>query len=251
MKILQSNNVFSQVGNQINIHDELPKGIYVLKVPEMGDAFLEKMDFEKYDIPTKLYGKIKSIGDKVIQSYNKRKSLGCMFVGEKGTGKTLLSQYIINKLDLPTIIIQTVVPDNKLLNFLNSINGRFIFVIDEFEKLYDDNKAQNIFLSVLNGVSTLNALTLITANEENKISDYFSNRPKRIRYYIKFEALSDEEINEVINDRLTDSALKDKVIKLCRIVGELNYDLLYELIDEYKDYPDLSIDEFMIYCMNS
>ena len=84
--------------------------------------------------------------------------------------------------------------------FIDNIDDRCVFFIDEFEKMFEKPSDQSGLLSVVDGTSSKKNLFVFTANEKDKVNEYFFNRPSRIRYAYEYESLPDSIVLEVLED---------------------------------------------------
>ena len=243
MKILKSNNNYSLVSNHVEIKSSVEVGIYDIEQHPMSLEFsLVKRDYTEFNLPDKIYGSYDSLVDRVIKVYNtEQKNLGVLFVGEKGTGKTLLAKQICNLVKKPVLILDKVYRDGNFSKFLTDLNCEVVLFIDEFEKVFKDNDQEKL-LSLMDGTNNSRILFLLTANYEGKINGHIKNRPSRVRYFVKFDSLNKAWIDEVIEDTLVN---KEKhvanVHRLLTIVGKINYDLLKTVIHEVNMFDDSDI----------
>lgn len=223
---------------------------------------------------TKNYGEIDSYYNKVKQSWlikqKDNKSLGVLFSGIQGTGKTFALKYIVNKLqeemDTPVILINSNIPiDSNFYKIASSLD-RCIFVLDEFEKTFpvteDDmdsissdipvgvartvrdgssiNKGhinyQTSFLTLLDGTVQNNHLWLFTSN--GKVSKFLMARPGRIKYVFSFNKLDETIIQKFIDEKLIHQDKKEEVVsvikKISTILNNFTFDILETIINEFN-----------------
>jgi hypothetical protein len=253
MKVLQQGSIYDFIDNSINVNllNELPIGIYDV-VSTIRGLMLQKREISIFEDITKSYGKLPLLREKFKTEISYYDKLGILLLGEKGSGKSLLAKQICNDSNLPIVIVKESFEGSELSDILNNIPNKFILFIDEFEKLFstnskEKNNPQDKFLSILDGNDTSKFITLLTANDENKINSYFKNRTKRIKYFIEFEVLNKQDVEEVLIDMNIDKEIQSKIINIHRIVGELNYDVLMEVINEFKRYPNYSLNDILYF----
>jgi hypothetical protein len=249
MKVLKNNQNFSPISGDVKIINQYPQGIYDVYQNPMTLAFsLDKREYDEFVLPEKIYGVSNEIVDKVVNKYNSLSSrnLGVLFAGCKGTGKSLAAKKICNELGLPVVIIRDVPDDGDLVTFLANINQPYIVFIDEFEKVITKDE-QIGFLSLLDGTNTSNILFLLTANEDEKILSQYKNRPSRIHYKVDFKSLTLDEIREVLNDKLKDKSCIEDIIKVCSIIGAVNYDIITSIIEEVNEFGFTTVKDIMAF----
>lgn len=230
---LQDGNVFSQGSATTVSHPEgLPKGIYEVKVSMTG-FYLSKIA-ESFTFDYKLYGLNQEFIDYVLKTYkNTTGNLGVLLDGIKGTGKTVVTKELCNRLQLPVILVQSMGVDtnSKLIKYLStSIDFDCIFFFDEYEKEF---KNSSDVLSFMDGAynSIYRKVFLLTTNELN-VDPNLLGRPSRIRYKKSFSNLSEEVTREILNDILEDKTAIEKVIELTHSMNIITIDLIKAIATE-------------------
>lgn len=237
MKILQvDKETFRVFGDSLDIKDKLPINTYEIDFSPMGGFSL--VTRKNFKITEKLYGNVEERINKIIRGYqNYNRSIGVIFSGNKGIGKSLASQLLCQKmLDLgyPVILVNNT--NNGIIDFLNSIDQECVFLFDEFEKIYCKDKdavsdskylTQTDFLSFFDGTNNIKHLFIITCNEIYRLSSYLINRPGRFHYHIRWSYPSIEDITKYLQDKL-DTAYWNEINKVCNFSYKmpLNYDCL-------------------------
>ena len=220
------------------IHNTLPIGTYVLNFDQSIGFYLTKTD--DFVINGKIYGDSKVKAERILSTYEKREgTTGVLFVGEKGSGKTLtakLCSILGYGKNIITIIVNSPFAGDSFNEFLNSISQPCILFFDEFEKVYDED--QKNLLTLLAGTMTTKKLFLFTANSKYKINSFMINRPGRIYYYFEYKGLSEEFILEYLNDNLINKENIDDVIHVTRLIEKFNFDMLVALVDEMNRYNE-------------
>lgn len=238
MKILQvDKETFRILGDSLSIKDKLPTGTYEVEFSPMGGfSLVVRKDFK---VTEKLYSNVEERINKVIKGYqNYNRSLGIIFSGDKGIGKSLASQLLCQKmigLGLPVILVNNT--EKSIINFLSSIDQECVFLFDEFEKNYHISKervsdsdylTQDDFLSFFDGTSyNIKHLFIVTCNEIEDLSPYLINRPGRFHYHIRWTYPSTKDITEYLQDNL-DKSYWGEIDKVCTFSNRmpLNYDCL-------------------------
>ena len=94
------------VDKQRELPSVLENGVYELEYHELFGFSLKPIS-ENFEFPYKIYGLETDIIDRTLKYYNNTTSgnLGVLLNGIKGTGKTVTSKIICNKLNMPVILI--------------------------------------------------------------------------------------------------------------------------------------------------
>lgn len=225
---------------------ELKKGIYKLCFNQDSGFWLEKK-CDKFILPKKIYDIQNNVIERSLETYKRLGKLGCAFCGIKGTGKTVTAKIIANRSELPVIIVSNCVCAEAITNYLSKFDFPHVLFFDEFEKEFNNDKGeQDAILSFLDGTNENGALALITSNSNSKINENMIGRPSRIRYFINYDSLSMQAINEIIEDCLkVKKSTKEKAIKdikaYVKCLKFVTIDVLKSLIDEYNVYGDLEL----------
>lgn len=196
--------------------------------------------------PSKLYGDVTKQVDRIIHSYKQQtKNLGVLLHGVSGTGKSTLAKCIANtaleSLEIPVIII-TAQSVQHLEYLISNLKQPVMFLVDEFEKMFENKEQQSYLLTLLDGLYTSNHLFVLTANDASKINTYFFNRPSRIRYAIEYKSLGLDVCKEILKENFEPAYVEELIGKLAT-VNNLSFDVLQEVITEAKHFPDLSVGE--------
>ena len=240
----------------IDIRENLPIGFYKLEAAPMHGLYLEKADYNTSH--GKIYGKSNIIASHVAEAYEKSdKSLGVLFSGGKGLGKSLTTRLIIEKLKdkHPVIIINKYI--NGMFDFLEPIKN-VIYLFDEFEKTMrgnvneqnDNDKSttkQDQILTFLDGTASgTHNLFLLTVNDKCELNDNLLSRPGRIRYHYRFESCDADTIRSYCKDNLMKPELEPEVVNTLTATRYVSLDIVRALVDELNDY-DVTVNEAMSY----
>lgn len=177
----------------------LDKGLYNLNFNSDIGLYLSKTD-EEFHFTHKLYGvETKFINHVEKQYKNSQGNLGMILNGVKGTGKTVTSKLICNKLELPVIIVSHYFA--ALPGFINRIQQDVLILIDEYEKIYTAENAT--VLTVMDGVLSNGSrrVFILTTNSE-RVNENLIQRPGRLRYRKTYRDLPKEIVEEIVDDIL-------------------------------------------------
>jgi hypothetical protein len=223
----------------MDLHEQLPAGNYTVAVDMMGNFYLEQID--GFEIPTKMYGNTLRHTDRIINSFWSRpQQTGVLLNGEKGSGKTLLAKNIsveLAKQGVPTIVINRDWTGDGFFKLLQDIDQPCIVLFDEFEKVYDREKQEEI-LTLLDGVFGSKKLYILTVNDKWRVDSHMRNRPGRIFYLLDFKGLDIEFIREYCVDNLINKQYIDQICSLTSLFGEFNFDMLKALVEEMNRYNE-------------
>lgn len=247
-KVYGTDNEIRFLPNTLNIR-ELDKGVYKINVDMRGYFFTKiAVDF-KLPPAEKIYSNDNFFIDHVLKTIDseKNKDVNIILEGKKGLGKSFTAKILANqvsfKYNCPIIIIDKNGEDIQyILEFLNNFSSRFVLFIDEFEKIFPENtnnkdgarNYQNSFLSFLDGSSHVSNNKIVIATSNTRLSNYFYNRPSRFRYIRKYNGLSFDLINEVIDKNLINKNFKKDL--LSNIYPTCNIDVLEQIINEINTF---------------
>jgi hypothetical protein len=220
--------------------DVLPPGNFLIKFSPMMGYYFEKI--EDFKLEPKIYGNTNKHAARILNTFNQRpNSTGVLLSGEKGSGKTLLAKTIAIKAateqGIPTVTINTALSGDDFNQFISEIKQPMILLFDEFEKVYDHEKQDEI-LTLLDGVFSSKKLFIMTCNEVHRINDYMRNRPGRIFYAINYEGLEQSFIREYCEDNLINKQHVDSVCRTAILFNRFNFDILKALVEEMNRYNE-------------
>lgn len=240
----------------VDIRDNLPAGFYKLEAAPMRGFYLDKADYNTAH--GKIYGKSDVIASHVADAYEKSdRSLGVLFSGGKGLGKSLTTRLIIEKLMSrhPVIIINKYI--DGMFDFLEPIKN-VVYLFDEFEKTMRGNvneqssnnnatTKQDQILTFLDGTASgTHNLFLFTVNEKRELNDNLLSRPGRIRYHYQFESCDAETIRNYCKDNLKRPELESEIVDTLTATRYVSLDIVRALVDEVNTY-DVTVSEAMNY----
>lgn len=223
----------------MDLHEALPAGNYTVAVDMLGNFYLEQID--SFEIPSKMYGNTVRHTDRIINSFWSRpQQTGVLLNGEKGSGKTLLAKNISTELakqGVPTIVINRDWTGDGFFKLLQDIDQPCVVLFDEFEKVYDREKQEEI-LTLLDGVFGSKKLYILTVNDKYRVDSHMRNRPGRIFYLLDFKGLDVNFIREYCEDNLNNKQYIDQICSLTSLFGEFNFDMLKALVEEMNRYGE-------------
>lgn len=238
---MKSGNTFRIATKEsMDLHEQLPAGNYVVKQDPYENFYIEQI--ESFDVPTKMYGDTVRNTERIINSFwDRDKSTGVMLVGEKGSGKTLLSKNIcieLAKQYVPTIVINHPWVGDKFNTLIQSIQQPCIVMFDEFEKVYNSEEQEEL-LTLLDGIYSSKKLFMLTSNDKWRVDSHMRNRPGRIFYMVNFTGLDEAFIREYCYDNLlSDAKTVDTIVSIASVFGAFNFDMLKALIEEMMRYNE-------------
>jgi broad-specificity NMP kinase len=203
--------------------------VYRVQLDEIGRFYLTVVN-DKFSFDYKLYGLETDLVNRVIKTYESTNhgNLGILLNGLKGTGKTVTSKIIANKLNQPIIVVDA---NLKGVNtFLNSITQNITIFIDEYEKVFGE---ASIMLTIMDGAmnSDFRRVFLLTTNELY-VDKNLIQRPGRVRYLKKFEDLKPEVIEEIVDDVLEYPEFKDECVTFISNLEVITVDIVKSIISE-------------------
>lgn len=241
MQLIQNGQNFI-LGNFGSLPNKLSLGTYsILFSKESNSYYLHLID--DIQIPKKIYGDIIPFAKRVCTKYNsKDRNLGVLLVGTKGAGKSLEARVIANLLDLPVIVVSEGYDDPEFISFLTDpALGNCVVLIDEFEKLYDEQNADsNKLLSLLDGPYNTHHIFIFTANEFYKINSMMKNRPSRIHFLKEFTGLDEDTIKDIGNDLLDNKDWIEELVEISQKMTECTFDVIMSICSDsnlFKESP--------------
>ena len=237
---MKSGNTFRIATKEsMDLHEQLPAGNYVVKMDPFDNLFIEQI--ENFDTPSKLYGDTTRNTDRIINSFwNRDKSTGVMLVGEKGSGKTLLSKNIcieLAKQSVPTIVINAPWHGDKFNTLIQSIEQPCVVLFDEFEKVYNSEEQEGL-LTLLDGIYSSKKLFMLTSNDKWRVDQHMRNRPGRIFYMVNFTGLDADFIREYCDDNLQNQKHTETIVNIASVFSAFNFDMLKAMVEEMNRYNE-------------
>ena len=247
---------FIKQGNDIAIlprgleYDLEPGKVYDLKIREVWGRTITDFKLNgEMNMPPKLYQtkKDKMFIERVLQNYFRagKNTTGVLLTGDKGTGKSVTAKVIAEKAGLPIIIIGPETEEKYLEEFFREFDTPVCILFDEVDKSFNTER----LLTFLDGMhKTTKKLVIMTANDEDRLSEYIKNRCSRLRYYRHYNMLDDaKEYAELICDAKGIENKEEVVDFIMKYIKYPSIDNISSFIDEIiytKDW-DLSLKEVL------
>ena len=237
MKVLKlSDGVCRIFRDNLVVDKKLDPVVYQIKFDPMTGFFLEK--HTPLTVKEKLYGNHEKKIEKIMRSFDKAsRSLGVIFSGKKGSGKSIAGRLLserMNQKGFPVILVNEYI--SGIETFIDSIEQECMIFFDEFEKTFrekDDGDVdpQSDMLSLFDGTnSDTKRMYVITCNDKKGLDQFILNRPGRFHYHICWNPPSPEEIKEYLKDKLEEKYYGEieKVVNFS-LYSELNFDCLHAI----------------------
>jgi hypothetical protein len=190
-------------GTRATQQPTIPPGLYRFVQTPMG-WYLEPIA-PRFTFPFKVYGKDERIVARTLKAFEQIPgNLGIMLNGLKGTGKSVALQLICNAVidkGIPVIVASDPIPLGSVIE--HAIAQEVCVAFDEFEKTHAKKEEQQAILTAIDGMSRgpCKRLFLFTTNTL-AIDENLVDRPSRVRYRWEFGRLSNELIEELMDDLL-------------------------------------------------
>lgn len=232
---------FIKNGNNIT---PFPKGLeYELEPGKVYDLLIKTVWGERVtrftlngemNLPPTVYQtkKDKVFIDRVLKNFSssEKNTTGVLLTGDKGTGKSVTAKILAEKAKLPIIVINPDMEEKYLEEFFKEFDQPVCILFDEVDKNFSTKK----MLTFLDGMhKTAKKLVIMTANDEDNLSNFIKNRCSRIRYYRHYSMLEDaKEYAELICEA---KGIEDKEEVVNFIIKNIKYpsiDNICSFIDE-------------------
>lgn len=238
--IITSDEISVIPDDAMSVRNMLPAGIYQLSIEPMQPIRL--VPFGTFKLPEKLYGKTEAHAERIIRTFcNRQTSTGALFVGAKGSGKSLLARKIANTLmeehGLPTIIIPFNTINSDIASFIEMIDTPCMILFDEIDKV-EEREITDCLLGIFDGISNTRKLFVLTANDENRINDKFMNRPGRIYYRIRFGGVPGEAIEEYCREKLKNPNFAVEMQEVAMYIRDFSFDMMKAVVEECNRYGE-------------
>lgn len=198
---------FIKNGNNIT---PFPKGLeYELEPGKVYDLLIKEVWGEQVtrftlngemNLPPTVYQtkKDKVFVNRVLKNFysSEKNTTGVLLTGDKGTGKSVTAKILAKEAQLPIIVINSDTKEKYLEEFFKKFDQPVCILFDEVDKNFNTQQ----MLTFLDGMhKTAKKLVIMTANNEDNLSNFIKNRCSRIRYYRHYSMLEDaKEYAELI-----------------------------------------------------
>lgn len=208
------------------IYEEKSMGGSRLGLRKMADEFT--FNFKIYDLGAE------DIMRKIDTTWNSdvfvegNKNLGVIFNGLKGTGKTIASKILSNRMGMPVVIVPAAL--DGLLGFVQSLCFECVVLIDEAEKTFRDNG--DVLLKMIDGVYNESRKLYIMTTNRLSVDENLLGRPGRVRYIKQFGNLTAKAVADYIKDNLRDQSKKEQILDVVDVLEISTIDILKAIVDE-------------------
>mmetsp|Transcript_42580 Transcript_42580/g.72634 ORF Transcript_42580/g.72634 Transcript_42580/m.72634 type:complete len:417 (-) Transcript_42580:86-1336(-) len=244
---------FSKCGNKyrvtpkvtLDLHERLPVGTYNVNYDEeRRQYYLETIN--SFELKGKIYGDVVRSSSRIMNTFlDRHRSTGVLLVGEKGSGKTLLAQYIsiaaAKEKGIPTIVVNKPWHGDQFHSFIQSISQPVVILMDEFEKVYKMSGGENYqekILTLFDGVYASQKLFLLTCNDKYRLDSHMMNRPGRLYYVFEFNGLDQSFIQEYCEDNLIRKDYIPAVVAIAALFSAFNFDMLKAMVEDMNRYDE-------------
>jgi len=248
---------YNHNGNTVQIFDfnddqvkaKIEPAIYSVSFNKFMGYFLTK-EGDNFILPKKVYGNAKKRSKKILRTYQDRtKNTGVILVGEKGAGKSLLSQVlgnrVISKLNLPVILVQEPFYGDDFLSFINKI-GDCIIILDEFAKTYkadeDNDNLQEKLLTMFDGatgaMTESKILFVVLENDMYRLDNFIINRPGRFFYRFEYDKMELAAIKEYCKDKKLSKDFISDLMDYVKSRTAFSFDVLQSIVEEHIRYNE-------------
>lgn len=237
---LKNGNTFDVTNEaNIDIRNELPVGTYSIMTAMNRGFYLEQQP--DIVIDHKVYGDAQKNSNRIVNTFFDRKaSTGVILQGEKGSGKTMLAKLLSNDLrkeGVVTLLVNSAFAGEAFNTFLSSITQPALVIFDEFEKVYDPER-QNNLLTLFDGTHSGHKLFVVALNDYNRLSSFMKNRPGRFFYSFTYDGLEESFVREYCEDNLLDKSKIDTVVNFSSTFNKFNFDMLKAMVEEMNRYNE-------------
>ena len=252
---------FNTNGTTVDVFNINPDQITSTLVPKVYEVAFNKMRgfyltiiADSFTVDDKVYGNTQSRIDKIMNTYSARSvNTGVILSGDKGTGKSLLSQLLGNTCinnKMPVILIQEPYNGSEFISFINSL-GSCLFILDEFVKTYkvEGKSVQDRLLTLFDGAisktSNNKSIFLVIDNNKRGFDEFMLDRTGRFFYHFEYGKLPDDVIVEYCIENTVEQSIIDDILDVASKRTKFGYDLLKSIVEEHKRYPTDSIDSLI------
>ena len=222
-------------GNGVfQIYEEKSMGGSRLGLRKMADAFT--FNFKIYDLG------VEDTMQKVEATWNSdvfvrgNKNLGIIFNGLKGTGKTIASKILSNRMNMPIVVVNAAY--DGLLSFVQSLCFECVVLIDEAEKTFHERG--DVLLKMIDGVYNESRKLYILTTNRLSIDENLLGRPGRIRYIKQFGNLTAKAVADYIKDNLLDLCKTDMILDIVDVLEISTIDILKSIVDEVNIHGEIN-----------
>lgn len=227
----------------------LPAGVYEIKEVKIQDNISYQLVkvHDSFNTPKKVYGNTMSNIVRVWNAYAlANTSLGVLYTGEKGSGKTtqamILSNIAIDN-NLPVIVVANIKCRIELINYLNSLT-KCVILFDEFAKNIQ-YELQDQTLTMFTDVNNTRKLFILTENRPRDVSHFLLDRPGRLRYHFDFQKLDISVLEDYCKEFEIDQNFYLDLIDIYKKSRTFSFDQLVAIVSEHQHYPNDKLEHLL------
>ena len=216
-------------------YKKLDNSVYTVGLDAFGRFYLSKVS-DEFEFGHKIYGLERNLVNRVLKTYQSTQggNLGILLNGLKGTGKTVTSKIISNELNQPTILV--AMNKEGIGNFINAIPQDITVFVDEYEKIFGDSST---LLTIMDGAfNSIHRRVFIMTTNKLYVDENMIQRPGRIRYLKKFDNLSPEVVEEIVDDVLVHKRFKKECIEFVSNLETITVDIVKAVITEVNIHEE-------------
>lgn len=244
-KWVKENGVFYPIPGDTTLHATPGNGVFqVYEERSMGGSRVGiRRISDNFEFGYKIYDLgAEDIMQKIEDTWNaplfveSNHNLGVIFNGLKGTGKTIASKILSNRLGIPVLIVPEAY--DGLLGFISSLCFECVVLIDEAEKTFREHS--DVLLKLIDGVYNETRKLYVLTTNRLSIDENLLGRPGRIRYIKQFGNLEVNAVKEYIEDNLIDKSMTGEVLKHVDLLEISTIDILKAIIEEVNIHGTIS-----------
>lgn len=252
--VIQRGNTYTlQSCKDVISHDNLPVGTYIIRYNDKIDEYYLE-GTSNFTVPDKIYGDTPSKGARIIETFSQRPSgTGVLLHGKKGSGKTMLANWLSSALrekGYPTLVVSGDFHDVAFKTFMMRFNQPMMILFDEFEKIYNEKNHQEHLLSMFHGVMASQTLFVLTVNDIYKVDTNMLNRPGRLYYSLEYQGVDSMFIEEYCIDKLLDKAELPGIQTFAKLFDAFTHDMLETLVEEMNRFGESASEASKMLNMN-
>ena len=222
---------------------KLTPAVYQLKISKEGQHTLESNTL-MFDTPPKVFGNTMKNVELFWKSFLKGMgSMGVMFTGSPGTGKTSMAELLSNmaiRHGMAVVMVVNIRPTVDTISFIGMLKN-VVILFDEYGKVFNPS-LQDKMLTMLSGADSGKKLFILTENDKYRISQFIRNRPGRVRYHLDFERVGMDVVDEYCSYMGVAKSMYDAIIAKYNTVVTFSFDHLQGIVTEHLDYPEDSFE---------
>lgn len=220
--------------------------VYKLQYDKKNNKYTLVYDRDKFTINVKLYGDTEKVTDLIKRNFHDfGQKTGALFIGESGSGKTFQAYHTCNRLlelGYDVLFIYGIKIDKDVIKFINDTTFQGVVFMDEFGKLCDSYHNMPALLTTMSDESK-HRLWIITENRVDYLPNDIIKRPGRFLFKKEFGRVSEDIIRECCKDHDVSEEFTNDLVLRNKFCLSFNLDTLLNIVNVYKKFPELSLDE--------